>query len=190
MHTVGLQWRSDQLVAMAATYATPNKHKRRKPVLSPGLEPVIPAIERVQTHTLDRTSTGISSSKVCCWNNVPKISKEVPQHCISLLQVRTYIYIYIYIHPSDNMCIIRRDYGTYRYDDDEARRNICVEQVVSEPPLQHEYYLQTCEISWKTADTTKHSDCSCYWEAKVHVLAIVRTFITYEICCNSGFYAG
>jgi hypothetical protein len=60
----------------------------------------------------------------------------------------TYIYIYIYI--------IRRVCGTYRHDDDEARRNISVEQVVSKSPFQHKYYLQACEIPWKTADTTKY----------------------------------
>jgi hypothetical protein len=69
---VGLQWMSDQLVAVAATYSTHNKHKRRKPVLLARLKPAIPTVEQVQTHSLGRTSTGISSSKLCCWNNVAK----------------------------------------------------------------------------------------------------------------------
>jgi hypothetical protein len=50
---------SDQLVAEAATYTTHNKHKRRISIPSRGFEPAIPAIERPQIYTLERTVTGI-----------------------------------------------------------------------------------------------------------------------------------
>ena len=58
-HPVGLLWASDQLVADAATYTTHNKHERRTSLLSAGLKPAIPAIERPQTYVLDRTATDI-----------------------------------------------------------------------------------------------------------------------------------
>jgi hypothetical protein len=58
-HPVGLLWASDQLVADAATYTTHNKHERRTSLLSAGLKPAIPAIERPQTYALDRTATDI-----------------------------------------------------------------------------------------------------------------------------------
>jgi len=47
-------------------YLTHNKHKRRNLVILARLEPAIPTVEQVQTHSLDRTSTGFSSSKLCC----------------------------------------------------------------------------------------------------------------------------
>lgn len=44
---------------------------------------------------------------------------------------------------------------TYWHDDDETGGDIRVEQVVTQPALQHEYYFQACEISWETIDTTR-----------------------------------
>jgi len=59
IHPVVLLWRSDEHVAVAATYTTHNKHKRRTPMPSAGLESAIPAIERPQIYALDRMATGI-----------------------------------------------------------------------------------------------------------------------------------
>jgi hypothetical protein len=58
-HTAGLLWKSDQPVAENTTYTTNNKHKGRTSMPSAGLESAIPAIDRLQTHALDRTSTMI-----------------------------------------------------------------------------------------------------------------------------------
>jgi hypothetical protein len=52
---------NDQLVAEAATYITHNKHKRRITMVIAGLEPVIPAIKRLEAYDLDRPATGIGS---------------------------------------------------------------------------------------------------------------------------------
>ena len=57
-NTVGLLWTSDQLVAVAATYATHNKRKRRRSMTSAGFEPTIVAITRLQIYDLDHTATG------------------------------------------------------------------------------------------------------------------------------------
>jgi len=56
--TVGLLWTRDQLVAEAATYATQNKHTRRKSKASAGFEHSIPTTRRNQTYALYRTATG------------------------------------------------------------------------------------------------------------------------------------
>ena len=53
-HSLGLLSMSDQLVAEATTYTKHNKHKRRTSMQSLGLEPTIPATERLQTCALDR----------------------------------------------------------------------------------------------------------------------------------------
>ena len=50
---------NDQLVAEAATYKTHNHHKTQTHMPSMGFEPAVPAIERLQNYTLDRTDTGI-----------------------------------------------------------------------------------------------------------------------------------
>jgi hypothetical protein len=50
---------SDQAVAQAATYNTRNKQKRRTPTPSVGFETAIPAIQRLQTYSLDHTVIGI-----------------------------------------------------------------------------------------------------------------------------------
>lgn len=44
---------------------------------------------------------------------------------------------------------------TYWHDDDEAGGDVRVEQVVTKPSLQHEYYFQAREISWETMDTAR-----------------------------------
>jgi hypothetical protein len=49
---------SDQLVADAAAYATHDKQNRTF-MASAEFEPVIPAIEPLQTYALDRTAAGI-----------------------------------------------------------------------------------------------------------------------------------
>jgi len=51
-------WMTDQLVAEAATYIAHSKHKRRTTMPIAGLDPVIPAIKRLEAYDLDRTITG------------------------------------------------------------------------------------------------------------------------------------
>jgi len=50
--SVGLLWTGDQLVTEAATYTTPNKHKRRTSLCSEVFEPAIPGTQRPQTYAL------------------------------------------------------------------------------------------------------------------------------------------
>ena len=50
---------SNQPVKDAATYTTHSKHKTQIFMPSAGSEPDIPAIEQLQTYTLDATVTGI-----------------------------------------------------------------------------------------------------------------------------------
>jgi len=54
-HTVEVLWKRDQPVAATATYTTNNKHEGRTSMPSAVLQSVIPAIDRLQTHALDRT---------------------------------------------------------------------------------------------------------------------------------------
>jgi hypothetical protein len=51
-----------QFVAEAANYTTHNKHERRTSVLSAGLKPAIPAMEKPQTYASERTTTGLDPS--------------------------------------------------------------------------------------------------------------------------------
>jgi hypothetical protein len=65
---VALRCTSDQLVAEDATYTTRNNHNRRKSMLSAGLEPAIPAIERPQVYALDRADAGGGTKvRYPCW---------------------------------------------------------------------------------------------------------------------------
>jgi hypothetical protein len=59
---VGLPWRTDQPVALAATYVTQNKHKRRRYMPSEGFEPSMTAINLQQTHALDSKASWIGHS--------------------------------------------------------------------------------------------------------------------------------
>jgi hypothetical protein len=54
---------SDQLVADTAACKTHNKHDRRTTMPSIVFEPMIPAIQRPQTHALDGTATVIGNLK-------------------------------------------------------------------------------------------------------------------------------
>jgi hypothetical protein len=56
---VGLLCTNDQHVAEAATYPTHNRRNTQTFILSEGLEPAIPEIERLQTYAVDRTATGV-----------------------------------------------------------------------------------------------------------------------------------
>jgi hypothetical protein len=56
-HSVGLLWTSDQPVAETATWEYITRD--RYPYTPVGFEPTIPAVERPQTHTLDRAVTAI-----------------------------------------------------------------------------------------------------------------------------------
>jgi hypothetical protein len=50
---------NDQPVTEANTYTTHNEHKRRTSSHAVGFEPAVPAIERPQTYSLDRTAIAI-----------------------------------------------------------------------------------------------------------------------------------
>ena len=54
---VGLLWLSDRHVAEVASWTTHNKHEGRTSIPSAGFESAIPAVRRLQTHALDRTTT-------------------------------------------------------------------------------------------------------------------------------------
>jgi hypothetical protein len=56
-HTVGFLRTSDQPTTGAATYTSPNKHKRRTLMPSAGFEPAIAGAYRLQTYDLDGTTT-------------------------------------------------------------------------------------------------------------------------------------
>ena len=55
---ISLLYRSDQLVAEAATYTTHNIHKRQISTPSAGFEPAIPAINRPQNYALTARAPG------------------------------------------------------------------------------------------------------------------------------------
>jgi len=57
MHTVGLLWMSDQLVAGVSTNTTLITHKSRTSMSSTGFEPSIPVIKLLQIYVLERTAT-------------------------------------------------------------------------------------------------------------------------------------
>jgi hypothetical protein len=59
--SVGLLWRSDQLVAENPYLTAHNTHKRQTSVPTLGFEPTISASEWSQTYTLDLAATGTSS---------------------------------------------------------------------------------------------------------------------------------
>ena len=63
--SVGLLWTSDRSVAETSTWQTHDTHNRQTSMPSAGFEPAIPAGERLQTHALDRSATGIG----ICWNS-------------------------------------------------------------------------------------------------------------------------
>ena len=58
-HSVGLLWTSDQHDADTNTCTTNNAHKRQTSMLPVGFEPAIPPNKQPQTHSTDRTATGI-----------------------------------------------------------------------------------------------------------------------------------
>jgi hypothetical protein len=58
-HPVGLLRTSDRLVVESATYTALNKHKRPTTMPSAGFEPATSEIKRMQTYTLQLTTTGM-----------------------------------------------------------------------------------------------------------------------------------
>ena len=58
-HSVGLLLTTDQHDADISTGTTNNAHKQRTSMLPAGFEPAIPPNKRPQTHSTDRTATGI-----------------------------------------------------------------------------------------------------------------------------------
>ena len=57
-HTVGLLWTSDRPVAKELHPTTHNTHMRQTSMATARFEPPTPAIERPQTHALERAATG------------------------------------------------------------------------------------------------------------------------------------
>jgi hypothetical protein len=57
--SVGLLWTSDQPVAETSTWWTHNTHNRQTSMPPAGFEPLILAGDRLQTHALDSSATGI-----------------------------------------------------------------------------------------------------------------------------------
>jgi hypothetical protein len=57
-HSVRLLWTSDRPYARDLLLTKHNTHKRQISRPTAGLEPVIPASERPQTHALDRAASG------------------------------------------------------------------------------------------------------------------------------------
>jgi len=73
--SVGILWKSDQLVAEAST-TTHNTHNRQTSMLPAGFEPTIPERVRPQTYALDRKDTGIGMYKfiyifICIHVHIP-----------------------------------------------------------------------------------------------------------------------
>jgi len=74
-------WTSDQLVLETATYTTHDKHKSRTSIPSAGFETTIPAIDKLQTYTLDCTGTGIGS--LSGWRT--KIPYQFPNTSVTIV---------------------------------------------------------------------------------------------------------
>ena len=66
-HTLGLLWASDQPEGQTSTWQHTTLTTDRHPRPPVGLEPTIPAIERPQTHALDRAATGIGQVSYIAW---------------------------------------------------------------------------------------------------------------------------
>jgi len=58
-HPVSLLRTRDQLVTLAATYTTHNKHKTSIPMLLSVFEPAFPETKPLHTDSLDRTASGL-----------------------------------------------------------------------------------------------------------------------------------
>ena len=63
-HSVGLLWTSDRPVAETSAWQQ-TTHNRQTSISLAGLKPKIPADKRVQTHALERATTGIGQGKFC-----------------------------------------------------------------------------------------------------------------------------
>ena len=59
--SVGLLWTSDQPITETCTWQTHNTKNRHTFMPPAGFEPAIPADDRLQTHALDRSATGIGT---------------------------------------------------------------------------------------------------------------------------------
>jgi hypothetical protein len=65
LHSVGIPWRSDQLVAQKSSCTTHNTHNRQTLLPPLGFEPATPPCVRPQTHALNPTATGIIQISIC-----------------------------------------------------------------------------------------------------------------------------
>jgi hypothetical protein len=80
-----------------------NTHKRRTSITSAGLEPAFPASERPQTFTLDRTATGIDTTRLNT-----EILRSPYTACLCVLcGSQTRHHYLIGFHNRDRMCLLR-----------------------------------------------------------------------------------
>jgi len=68
-HLVGLPWTRNRPVAEASTCTTYAIHKRQTSMSPAGLEPAIPARERLHTYILDGEATEIGKN-LTSWNRI------------------------------------------------------------------------------------------------------------------------
>ena len=69
-HTPGMTYLKEWTARRRGRYLR-NKYNRRTSMLSEGLEPAIPAMERPQTYALDRTATGTGQhDKIINWKEL------------------------------------------------------------------------------------------------------------------------
>ena len=77
-HTVGLLWTSDRPVAKELPPTTHNTHMRQTSMATARFEPPTPAIERPQTHALERAATEIGSKNAILsqTTNIPSCTAD------------------------------------------------------------------------------------------------------------------
>jgi hypothetical protein len=108
-HQVGHLWTSDQFNAEIATYTTQKQHKGRTSMPSAGFETAIPAIERLQTCTSERTATGIG--KGCIRVKQTLTPMYFPVFVYVCVPVCTYSYCRSYIFVPFILCFVPNTMG-------------------------------------------------------------------------------
>jgi hypothetical protein len=93
--SVGLLWMSDQPVAETSTWQTHNTHNRQTSMSPVGFEPAIPAGDRLQTHALDRSATGIGTVALISHKNSKAVAFSQYFHNFNV-----FIYIFM-LHLSE-----------------------------------------------------------------------------------------
>jgi len=69
-HSVGLLWTNEQPNRRKLYLTTLNTHNRQTSMSSAGFEPIIPANERPQNHSLDGAATGIGTHSCIVYYNL------------------------------------------------------------------------------------------------------------------------